>query len=119
MTDFDSVGVGMYNPIKETESHEKTHKGSLQKNKENIYGHLIYLPWPPPSPHNKDIKNKDIFASCLTPSLLPKDIWFLGGVTEEKISVYSIENPRKLSNKKLKTKTKDYDILGSDPLPPD
>ena len=44
MTDFDSVGVGMYNPIKETESHEKTHKGSLQKNKENIYGHLIYLP---------------------------------------------------------------------------
>ena len=32
---------------------------------------FIYLD-PLPPPHNKDIKNKDILASCLTPSLLPK-----------------------------------------------
>ena len=29
---------------------------------------------PPPYPHNKDIKDKDILVSFLTPSLLPSEI---------------------------------------------
>ena len=86
--------------IDHIDSHKESHK-----KRESILKYIgfIYLD-PLPPPHNKDINNKDILASCLTPSLLPelRTSEFFGGVTEDTIRVDSIENPWKLSNKKLK-----------------
>ena len=54
----------------------------------------IYLHGPPSSPHNEDIK-KDILASCLTPSLLPKiriSENFLGGFNKANFTINSYGN---------------------------